>query len=270
MIYVHCDQGSEAWHKARAGCCTASMFKIARAQTGGLDTRQKLYVEAIRAGRPEKAAQTLAGYKQRPSSQTVERALAGEKVGSPSELALNYAFRLAIERISGEPLDEGFETWAMQRGHEMEPIARARHEAEYGVWVERVGFVKTDDSLFGCSLDGVIEEDGCAEYKAFVDPAKLRTIHIDGDISDIRDQAMGCLWITGRKWIDVCLYCPALAAASKDLWCKRFERDDNYIAEMEAELVAFLDIVNSYEKQLRTPVTPASNDASWPFPQAAA
>ena len=38
-------------------------------------------------------------------------------VVSNSKTAKDTAFRIAIERISGEPLDEGFENWGMARGH---------------------------------------------------------------------------------------------------------------------------------------------------------
>ena len=43
----------------------------------------------------------------------------GKNAGGFKEDAKDYAFRLAIERISGKPLDEGFETWQMKRGHEL-------------------------------------------------------------------------------------------------------------------------------------------------------
>jgi hypothetical protein len=123
MRIIHCDQGSPEWHQARAGCITASMFKVARARVNGLDEKQSAYVNAIRSGFDEAAAREVAGYKAPPKSETVKRAIAGEKVGDPSDAALNYAFRLAIERISGTPLDEGFETWQMKRGHDLEPAA---------------------------------------------------------------------------------------------------------------------------------------------------
>ena len=56
------------------------------------------------------------------------RLKSGKNQGQFTEAAKDYAFRLAIERISGKPLDEGFETWQMKRGHELEPAARLAHE----------------------------------------------------------------------------------------------------------------------------------------------
>lgn len=98
-----------------------------------------------------------------------------KRSGEPTEAALDYAFATAIERISGAPLDEGFETWQMRRGHELEPAARLAHEAAAGVIVQRAGFVTTDDGTFGASADGLIDEDGGSEYKCLVAPEKLRT-----------------------------------------------------------------------------------------------
>jgi hypothetical protein len=276
MKLIHCEQGSDLWKLSRAGCITASMFAIARSRVDGLTEQQQIYVDAILDGKSEERAKVIAQYKSKPKSEKIDRALAGEIVrGKPSEMALNYAFRLAVERISGLPLDDGYESWSAARGHELEPVARSRHMEEKGVWVERIGFVTTDDGVFGASLDGVIEPDGAAEYKAFLDPAKLRAILIDGDIGEVRQQAQGCLWITRRSWIDVCLYCPALAPAGKDLWVKRFARDDDFIETMELELVEFKNLVDGYEKQLREPYAEPSGtepvaDDSWPFPTPAA
>lgn len=180
-----------------------------------------------------------------------ERLKSGPNKGDYTSKAQDYAFRLAIERISGEPLDEGFETWQMKRGHELEPQARMEHEIETGLIVRRAGFVLTDDSLFGASADGLIAEDGGSEYKCLVSPERLRDVLIAGDCSDFIDQVQGCLWITGRKWWDFCLYCPALESIGKQLWRKRFARDDNYIAAMESDLMKFAALVTVMENELR-------------------
>lgn len=251
MNIIQCEQGSAEWHAARAGCITASMFEVARSQVGGLTAQQKIYVDAIRAGHSEKRAMELASYKAAPKSETVARALDGETVGEPSEAAKNYAFGLAIERISGEPLDGGFETWQMKRGHELEPEARMEHEIQSGLIIQRAGFVTTSDGRFGCSADGLIDEDGGSEYKCFLAPEKLRAFHIDNDASGIFDQVQGCMWITGRKFWHIGLYCPALAPVGRQLWWQEFKRDENYIEQLEQDLWEFKLLVDKYEGALR-------------------
>jgi hypothetical protein len=175
----------------------------------------------------------------------------GSEKGRHTSAALDYAFRLAVERISGEPLDEGFETWAMRRGHELEPQAREAHEIHAGVIVTPAGFVSTPDRLFGASADGLVGDDGGAEYKCLVSPERLRETLVNNDISDFMDQVMGGMWITGRKWWDFCIYCPALAPIGRELSRWRVERDEEYIEAMEADLIEFAHVVSAYEGRLR-------------------
>lgn len=182
-----------------------------------------------------------------------KRLKSGPCKGDFTTAAKDYAFRTAIERISGDPLDDGFETYAMRRGRELEEDARICHEAEIGCFVDLAGFVMTDDRKFGCSADCLIGEDGGGEYKCFIAPDKLRSIIIDGDWSGIEDQVQGGMWLTGRKWWDMCLYCPALANAGKAFTRKRVHRDDEYIAALEADLVEFEKLVSLNEAELRKP-----------------
>src|ERR1051326_347485 len=122
MLIIECAQGSEEWHSARAGVITASMFSAVRKKVNCLTEQQAAYVAAVNGGMSQKDAAMHAGYKAIPKAEGITKALDGEKVGDWSDAAKDYAFRLAIERISGKPLDEGFETWSMKRGHELEPV----------------------------------------------------------------------------------------------------------------------------------------------------
>lgn len=174
------------------------------------------------------------------------------KNGDYSAKAKQYAFRLAIERISGKLLEEDkFDTYEMRRGRELEPKARLRHEQEIGEMVEQVGFIKTDDGLFGASLDGLVGQDGSSEYKCFMAPSSLMPIVLENDISDCIHQVQGVIWLSGRKWNDFCLYCPALESIGKDFIRFRTMRDDNFIEEMEVKLLKFNQLVNEYEAKLR-------------------
>jgi hypothetical protein len=245
-------QGTAEWLQDRAGVITASNFLMVRSKVGMLNEQQQKYVDAIRAGKGVEAAKSIAGYKAAPTSTTIQKALDGEPVGDWSDKAKDYAFRLAVERISGEAVDVGyFETYAMRRGKELEEDCRRLHEDEIGVVGDLHGFITTDDDKFGCSADLLVEDDGGAEYKCFYASDKVRPIIIDGNWGDISDQVQGCLWITGRKWWDQCLYFPALDCIGKGFTRRRVFRDVDYIESLEQDLIEFDKLVCSWEAKLR-------------------
>lgn len=247
---IECEQGSLEWHQARCGAITASMFSTIRKVVGGLTEQQEKYVAAVRDGLTKKDAAVVAGYKAAPKSESVEKAIKGEQVGDYSDAAKDYAFRLAWERISGQPLDEGFSTWAMKRGNELEPAARETHEEAIGMLIEHAGFVVTECGHYGASADGLINEDGGSEYKCLISPDRLRNILFDGDITEFTDQIQGCMWLTGRKWWHFCLYCPSLEPIGKHLIMHPVERDEDYIRALEQDLVRFNGLVERYRQRI--------------------
>lgn len=211
MQTIEVQQGSNAWFEARAGAATASMFSTIR----------DLYKVGANKG----------GYK---------------------AATLDYAFRLAAERVAGEPLqDEQFESYAMRRGHELEPEARSLHALVIQTDIERVGIALTDDGHFGASADGFIGPDGGAEYKCLVSAERLRAILFGGDLSEFKDQIQGCMWITGRTWWDFVLYCPSLRIVGLDIHIVRMQRDDDYIEALESDMLTFDQHVQAYEAQIR-------------------
>ncbi len=251
MIVHNCEQGSEEWHKARAGVITASNFHMAR-KIGAMNDQQEKFVSLVRSGASQKEAATESGYKTIPRSDIITRALDGEDTRYWSDSSMDYAFRVAVERIDGKPLDGGFETWAMKRGRELEQEARMEHEIQSGDIVDECGFVTTDDGIFGASADGLIGDGGGAEYKCFLDPSKLRHAHLDNDPGMVLDQVMGGLWITGRSFWMLGMYCPALRSVNRHLWLRRYGRDDSYINKMESDLMEFKQLVDGYEISLRS------------------
>ena len=57
--------------------------------------------------------------------------------GAPTAKSRLYAAQVAIERISGQPCDEGYNSWQMKRGNELEPLARTElhaARAQTSIW----------------------------------------------------------------------------------------------------------------------------------------
>lgn len=217
MKIIECVQGSEIWHQLRAGVCTASRFSEARSK--------------------------------------LSRASKNGSAGDPSGDALTYAWSVAIERINGKTIDLQFATPAMRRGTELEPHARLAYELATGLLASESGIAMTDCGLFAYSTDGLCGDDGLIEIKCPAAPQKLGAIWSKPEDADAEyiDQIQGGLWITGRKWCDLVVYCPWLESVGKDLFIKRIQRDEDYIASLEADLMGFAVLVDQYEEMLRAP-----------------
>lgn len=173
------------------------------------------------------------------------------KNGMPSTKATLYAAQVALERISGMPSDEGFTTWQMKRGTDLEPAARMEYEALTGNFAKEAGVVLTDDRLFGYSTDGFIDDDGLIEIKSLASAEKILAIWRNRDFSEYMHQIQGGMWITGRKWADFVMYAPQLERVGKQIFHQRIPRDETFIETMELELMQFARMVSDNEMILR-------------------
>ena len=255
MILLNHPQGSEDWLRARCGVPTASRFSDAREKVGGLTDQQRIYVEALQLGMEEPDARAKAGYKLKPSAGAITKALNGEPTTEPGAAAIKYAWLVAFETISREPLDDTFITYAMRRGRDLEPRARQVYETRTGALVEEVSLILTDDERFGYSSDGLIDDDGMVEIKCPMACDKLGQVWASPETAHLEyiDQINGGLWITGRKWCDLVVYCPWLEPVGKDLFLKRIYRNEDAIEALEADLIDFSRLVDSYLEILRAP-----------------
>lgn len=178
------------------------------------------------------------------------------KGGQPSKACIGYAMDVARERIGGSAPSK-FQNAAMRTGTEQEPFARAMYEARTGHMVDEAGFYLSDDAVFGLSPDGLIDDDGVLEIKTMVSSDTLFTAVADGDVSAYMDQCLGYLWLLGRQWVDLVLWCPDL----KHMVIKRIDRNEDAIEALEADLMAFARLVTQYETTLRTAIQSTTETA---------
>lgn len=186
-------------------------------------------------------------------------ALARERTakGVMTAAAKSYAFRVALERIAGAPLEEPqFVPWQARRGQIFEPVAARLYELQTGASITPVGFVTSDCGSFGASPDGLVADDAGVEFKAFLNADKIREIILTGDIGSCIDQVQGGMWLTGRSRWTFGLLCPALAPIGRALTLHEIERDDAQIEQMAAELEQFDAHVETIVASLREQIGP--------------
>ncbi|CAL62439.1 putative phage-related exodeoxyribonuclease [Herminiimonas arsenicoxydans] len=171
--------------------------------------------------------------------------------GKPTSKSELYAAQVALERISGLPCDEVFNSWQMRRGTELEPKARMEYEARTGNLASESGVVLTDDRLFGYSTDGELNDDGIIEIKCLASAIGVLQMWRDQDLSDYMHQMQGGMWITGKKYCDFVMYAPQLESVGKQLYTQRVERDEKFIDEMVDQLLAFSRVVDKNESIFR-------------------
>lgn len=168
--------------------------------------------------------------------------------GAMSAKAMLYAQDVARERCGGRP-GPTFVNGAMKFGVEQEPIARAEYEAETGNVVYEAGFAYTEDGKFGCSVDGLVGDDGVIEIKTMVGSDTLFKAVVEGENDAYIDQINGALWLLGRKWCDLILWAPDLPAGR--LTVRRITRDESAIEALEADLVVFDRVVTELAEKLQ-------------------
>ena len=152
----------------------------------------------------------------------------------------NYMAQLVCERLTGQK-GESFSNAAMQHGTDTEPLARAAYEALRDVLVDEVGFVPHPSIIMaGASPDGLVGEDGLLEIKCPNTATHIETLlsqSVPGKYNTQMQFQMAC---TGRQWCDFVSFDNRLPEELQ-LFVKRVSRDNEFIKQMEDEVVKFLN-----------------------------
>lgn len=168
----------------------------------------------------------------------VHEALAKTKTGWSASRASRMA-TLVIERLTGNPV-ETYQNAAMLTGIEREPEARSAYEFLTGNDVQEIGLIR-HPSIAGthASPDGLIGDDGLLEVKC-PQPAQHMALLLGEAIpAKWTTQIYWQLACSGRAYGDFVSFNPDFPL-SMQLFIKRVPRDDVMIADMEAEVRAFL------------------------------
>jgi hypothetical protein len=178
-----------------------------------------------------------------PTASKFQTIVAKGRGGGESKGRKEYLYKLAGERLTGEPMHH-YQNDHMERGKEMEDEARELYSFARQQECQRVGFIRNASK--GCSPDSLIGNDGGLEIKTKLPHLQLEVLDADEVPSEHVAQLQGFLLVTGRQWIDFVSYWPGLK-----LFVKRVHRDEKYIATLKVAIDEFNDELDALVRKFQ-------------------
>ena len=163
--------------------------------------------------------------------------------GSPSKSRTKYLYKLVGEKLGALP-EESYTNKAIENGILREADAREMYSRDVKPVVQ-VGFCIHDEG-YGCSPDGLVEEDGLVEIKCPILSTHIEYLIKQKLPTDYVQQVQGQLLVTGRKYNDFISYYPGL----KPLVVRCY-RDEVFISRLRSELLKFIAELNELTERLR-------------------
>jgi predicted phage-related endonuclease len=154
-----------------------------------------------------------------------------------------YMRELAAEIYTGEP-NVSFSNGHMERGHEMEDIARKEYAFITGNDPVKVGFIR--NGLKGSSPDSLIGDNGGLEIKTALPEIQIDRLERNRLPPEHVAQVQGNLWVSEREWWDFVSYWPKLPVLTV-----RVYRDEAYIKNMADEIDRFNDELAALVDRIR-------------------
>jgi predicted phage-related endonuclease len=184
------------------------------------------------------------------SASTAKDLMASGRAGAPSTSRANLITKLAVERITGQPVP-GYQSDDMRRGNELEPFARAAYEAETGSLVRQVGFALHDEYDFaGASLDGIVSAEGGPEFKCPSAQDKHYRALLEGaHAEEYANQIAFQQWIAGWIWTDAVSFDPRFPDGLQ-IAITRVQRDNGLIGDIRAAVLKAEDEVRDRVEKL--------------------
>jgi len=167
----------------------------------------------------------------------------GKAFGNPAK---EYAQKKALERVTGEIDDSSsYRNSYMDRGNELEPIAKMLYEEQTFNFVSNGGFYK--DGNLGDSPDGLIGSKGMIEIKSVIANTQWKRLKANKYDTSYQAQIQGHLLLSGREWCDFVSYCPEMNEKNR-LFVFRVYPDKEYFEMLSKRLFEFeKEIVKNIE-----------------------
>lgn len=184
------------------------------------------------------------------TASSLHKVLARTKTGYGADRA-NYLTQLVLERVTNSNA-EGYINAEMQWGIDQEPFARAAYEAHTGVLVDEIGFMPHPTiEMSGASPDGLVGDSGMVEIKCPSSKTALECwLSADPVESKYFAQMQWQMACAGRDWCDYVVFDPRMPQKAQ-LFIYRVNRDDEWLATTEKEVVKFLAEVDAKVAALR-------------------
>jgi putative phage-type endonuclease len=168
--------------------------------------------------------------------------------GKDTQARKGYLTQLVTERLTGRAQDS-FVNADMQRGIDVEPLARAAYQANYEL-TDDVGFVKHPMiRWFGASPDALVGSDGLVEIKCPRSTTHLDYIQSGKPPAKYVPQMMAQLSCTGRKWVDFVSFDDRFPEHLQ-LFVVRFQPTEEDIQKFESKVKEFLTEVDTLMEKL--------------------
>lgn len=158
-----------------------------------------------------------------------------------------FANKIIAQRLTGEPVEGGFDTFATRRGKELEPEARSYYEFATGLKVSECGLVTNGET--SCSPDGLIM-DGNRIIKGLEIKCPFATTHVgyclDGTTpSDYKHQVQSSMVVCEVDEWDFLSYHPKL-----EQMIITVQRDEQWIEAYQEALKPFIERIEDGITQL--------------------
>ena len=174
----------------------------------------------------------------------------GRTKGTESITRRNYKYQLAIERITNVCGELEFTNRHIERGKELENIARRVYEIQTRKMVEEIGFCYPENEWYGCSVDGLIDHDGIQEIKCPIPAIHYSYIENNQLPEEYLPQVLHNLYTTGRQYCDFVSYNETMPDKLK-LFVVRFEPNEAQLAQYKEQLFIFLEEVNKLTSEIQ-------------------
>ena len=160
---------------------------------------------------------------------------------------------LVLERLTGQPVKQPFESEDMAWGNEQEPFSRMAFEMESGLDVAQAGFIYRPNLAAGCSVDGLIVDRGkLGIWESKSPKSKTHYSYLLAGIipPPYRPQVIHNMWVTGADFAYFTSFDPRMPGSLK-LLIVRIERNQAEIDAHEREVLQFLAEVDAETKRMR-------------------